>query len=170
MGIFIYGRAARDLKKGQLVNSTDISPTYDPKNDVYDEEGCAIVRDITKDHIVDQFGYFMWTPYPRQIKQLKEDYDTFNGDPKHDAVAIGRRVREREKQRIEARCCPKCYIPIDYIYKYHNLKQLFPCGCQYIDCKEIESIYKERCLDGLQQTKGSETNKETKINVSYDLG
>lgn len=90
-------------------------------------------------------------PYDPNIRD--SNFEQLNGDSKHDTVVIGRRVLEREKQRLEARCCPICGMPIEYTLTRGQFNIILPCSHEFTHNLHIDKIiYQERCPDGIQQS------------------
>jgi len=109
-------------------------------------------------------------------------YDQLNGSSKHDIVVVGRRVREREKQRLEARCCPTCGLPIEYIHKLYQWIVLscghefvkgnyYGCGSPYsVFQTDLHTIYEERNVNGIRQNQRSVTNEEVNSDGYNNIG
>ena len=98
------------------------------------------------------------------------NFQQLNGDTKHDTVVIGRRIREREKQRLEASCCPDCGSPIEYILQRGRIDYILPCNHSFVVDPKIMHINNERMLNGIRQNQRSVSNEETNSDGYNDIG
>jgi hypothetical protein len=94
------------------------------------------------------------------VEKTKQDYQRLIYESKHDTVVIGRRIREREKQRLEAGMCPICCSPIEYILTKGQVDILLTCGHEFVSNPYINELHKERCPEIVCKTKRSVSDQE----------